>query len=339
MLIPGAVFLNSRAMRFFVSTIVFLLLTGFAGVLNTFGQSIPEQNQTCLKCHASQTFSIYNEWTEQEERRLMNPFYILDTVQLAIGVHQTFACIDCHSMDYETYPHNGELKLEPMMTCIDCHGGDPTYEDWQFDRIEEEFQKSVHYETHGDQFSCSKCHNQHYYRATARTSGSIREIVDYSNNMCLSCHDNMTQYQLMSDSTKPQLVDIHSWLPNQELHFRRVRCIECHTDVQDSLMVSHNVLRKEHATKNCVECHSANSMLQASLYKYQNLRARTETGEESQRSILGLFTVKNTEENFSNEYYVIGASRVPYLNTIFAVIFFAALGGIAVHTIMRIVKK
>lgn len=339
MLIPGAVFLNSRAMRFFVSTIVFLFLTGFAGVLNTFGQSIPEQNQTCLKCHAAQTFSIYNEWTEQEERRLMNPFYILDTVQLAIGVHQTFACIDCHSMDYETYPHNGELKLEPMMTCIDCHGGDPTYEDWQFDRIEEEFQKSVHYETHGDQFSCSKCHNQHYYRATARTSGSIREIVDYSNNMCLSCHDNMTQYQLMSDSTKPQLVDIHSWLPNQELHFRRVRCIECHTDVQDSLMVSHNVLRKEHATKNCVECHSANSMLQASLYKYQNLRARTETGEESQRSILGLFTVKNTEENFSNEYYVIGASRVPYLNTIFAVIFFAALGGIAVHTIMRIVKK
>lgn len=326
-------------MRFFACTFFLIYLTGFVGVLNSNGQNIPEQNQACLKCHASQAHTIYNDWTEQEEKRLMNPFYILDTVQLAVGVHQAFSCIDCHSMDYETYPHDGQLKLEPLMTCIDCHGGDPTYEDWQFDRIEEEFQKSVHYELHGDQFSCSKCHSQHYYRATARTSSDIREIVEYSNNMCLSCHDNMTQYQLVSADEKPQLVDIHSWLPNQELHFRRVRCIECHTQVQDSLMVSHNVLRKEHATKNCVECHSANSMLQASLYKYQNLRARTETGEDSRKSILGLFTVKNTEENFSNEYYVIGASRVPYLNTIFAIIFFAILGGIAVHTILRIIKK
>lgn len=269
----------------------------------------------------------------------MNPFYILDTIQLAGGVHHSFNCIDCHSMDYETYPHDGELKLEPMMTCIDCHGGDPTYEDWQFDRIEEEFQKSVHYETHGDQFSCSKCHSQHYYRATARTSSSLSEIVNYSNNMCLSCHDNMTKYQLVSEDAKPQLIDIHSWLPNQELHFRRVRCIECHTEVQDSLMVSHNVLRKEHATKNCVECHSANSMLQASLYKYQNLRARTEIGENSQKSFLGLFTANNSEENFSYEYYVIGASSVPSLNTIFAVLFFVTLGGIVVHTVLRIIKK
>jgi hypothetical protein len=326
-------------MRLFACTLFLVSFTGFAGVLNSNGQNIPEQNQACLECHASQTYTIYNDWTEKEEKRLMNPFYILDTVQLAIGVHQTFSCIDCHSMDYETYPHDGELKLEPMMTCIDCHGGDPTYEDWQFDKIEEEYQKSVHYELHGDQFTCSKCHSQHYYRATARTSSDIREIVEYSNNMCLSCHDNMTKYQLVSEDAKPQLVEIHNWLPNQELHFSRVRCIECHTQVQDSLMVSHNVLRKEHATKNCVECHSANSMLQASLYKYQNLRVRTEAGENSQKSVLGLFTVKNTEENFSNEYYVIGASRVPYLNAIFAVIFFATLGGIIFHTILRIIKK
>jgi hypothetical protein len=326
-------------MKIFICTLFFLYFTGFSGIFYASGQDIPEQNQACLKCHASQTHTIYNEWTEREEKRLINPFYILDTVLLKTSVHSMFGCIDCHSMDYETYPHNGELKLEPMMTCIDCHGGDPTYEDWQFDRIEEEFQKSVHYELHGDQFSCSKCHNQHYYQATARTSNNLADIVEYSNNMCLSCHDNMTQYQLLSDSTKPQLVDIHNWLPNQELHFRRVRCIECHTVVQDSLMVSHNVLRKEHATKNCVECHSANSMLQASLYKYQNLKVRTEEGENSQKSVLGLFTVKNTEETFTNDYYVIGASRVPYLNTIFAIIFFATLGGIAVHTILRIIKK
>lgn len=326
-------------MRFFVRTLFLLYLVGFGGVTVSNGQNSTGQNQTCLKCHTSQTFTLYNEWTENEEKRLMNPFYILDTVQLAGGVHHSFNCIDCHSMDYETYPHDGQLKLEPMMTCIDCHGGDPTYEDWQFDRIQEEFEKSVHFETHGDQFSCSKCHSQHYYRATARTSSDIREIVDYSNKMCLSCHDNMTKYQLVSEDAKPQLVEIHNWLPNQELHFRRVRCIECHTEVQDSLMVSHNVLRKEHARRNCVECHSANSILQASLYKYQNLKTRTNEGENSQKSILSFFTAGSSDESFSNEYYVIGASRVPYLNTLFAIIFFATLGGIAVHTILRILKK
>lgn len=325
-------------MKFFVNTFIFFCFTGFGGMFMARGQSVPEQNQTCLKCHSTHTFTMYNDWTEQEEKRLMNPFYILDTIQLATGVHNAFSCIDCHSMEYETYPHNGELKLEPMMTCIDCHGGDPNYEDWQFDRIEEEFQKSVHFETHGEQFSCSKCHSQHYYRATARTSSNLREIVDYSNKMCLSCHDNMTRYQLVSDQENPQLVEVHNWLPNQALHFRRVRCIECHTEVQDSLMVSHNVLRKEHATKNCVECHSANSMLQASLYKYQNLRTRADAGENYQKSILGLFTVNRSGEDFSTEYYVIGASRVPYLNTIYAIIFFAAIAGIVVHTILRLIK-
>ncbi|SHF58639.1 Cytochrome c3 [Mariniphaga anaerophila] len=326
-------------MRFFVRTLFLLCFSVIFCAISSPGQNTTEQNQTCLKCHASQTYTLYNDWTEKEEKRLMNPFYILDTVQLAGGVHHAFNCIDCHSMDYETYPHDSELKLEPMMTCIDCHGGDPTYQDWQFDRIEEEFHKSVHYETHGDQFSCSKCHNQHYYRPTARNSNSIREIVNYSNEMCLSCHDNMTMYQLVSDSTKPKLVDVHSWLPNQELHFKRVRCIECHTEVQDSLMVSHNILKKELATRNCVECHSSNSILQASLYKYQNLKTRSEDGENSQKSILGLFTINRSNKNLSNTYYVIGASRVPYLNTIFAIIFFAAVGGIAVHTILRILKK
>jgi hypothetical protein len=235
-------------------------------------------------------------------------------------------------MEYETYPHTAELKLEPLMTCIDCHGGDETYASWKFDEIEEEFHKSVHYEIYGDQFSCSKCHSQHYYRPVATVSPSLHEIVRTDNAMCLSCHDNMARYQLVSDTANLQVVQIHNWLPNQELHFRRVRCIECHTHVQDSLLVSHNIMRKEYATRNCVECHSANSILQASLYKYQNLQSRSDD-----RGFFSGFIAGNT--NFSTEYYVIGASRIPYLNLIYAVIFFVTLGGIIIHTILRVLKK
>lgn len=318
-------------MRFCICTLLFFIFTCFPGAFPLLGQ-----DKTCLDCHGSQTFSIFNEWTEREERRLMNPLYILDTVQLGMGVHQSFNCVDCHSMDYETYPHNAELKLEPMMTCIDCHGGDETYASWKFDEIEEEFHKSVHYEIYGDQFSCSKCHSQHYYRATARVSSRLQEIVETNNNMCLSCHDNMSRYQLVSENQNPKLVQVHSWLPNQALHFRRVRCIECHTEVQDSLLVSHNILRKEKATRNCVECHSANSILQASLYKYQNLKSRSDDGENP-RGFFASLTSANSD--LSNEYYLIGASRIPFLNWIYLFIFFATVAGIAVHAILRIIKK
>ncbi len=318
--------------------IIALLSVGFivvGSVSNSKGQGV-EQDKTCLDCHSNQTFSIYNEWTEREERRLMNPLYILDTVKLAVGVHSSFNCIDCHSMDYETYPHNAELKLEPMMTCIDCHGGDETYASWKFDEIEEEFHKSVHFETHGDQFTCSKCHDQHYYRATARLGGDLQEIVETNNAMCLSCHDNMVRYQQISGEQNPQIVQIHDWLPNQALHFRRVRCIECHTQVQDSLLVSHNILEKEKATRNCVECHSANSMLQASLYKYQNLQSRTDADDGS-KGILA--SIGGVNSDMSTEYYLIGASRIPFLNIIYGIILFATIAGIAVHLIFRIIKK
>lgn len=282
-------------------------------------------NNHCLKCHTAHSFSMYNDWTEKDEKRLMNPLYILDSVQLNTGVHSKFSCIDCHSYEYETYPHNGELKLEPLMTCIDCHGDDETYATYQFERIEEEFKKSIHFKLHNESFSCSKCHSQHYYEATARTSSDLNEIVEISNNMCLSCHNSLVQYQLLSEKKNPEIVQIHEWLPNQKLHFQSVRCIECHTVVQDSLMVSHNILPKEKATKDCVQCHSGNSILQASLYKYQNLSSRSGNGK--------------IDNIISNQHYVIGAFNNRTLNIILLLILMGTLGGIITHAIFRILKK
>lgn len=284
-----------------------------------------EDNKTCLECHSKQTYTLFNDWTGNDERRLMNPYHIIDTMQYLSGVHQTFACIDCHSMDYETYPHDKESKLEPMATCIDCHGGDPHYEQFQFELIDEEFQKSVHYERTGDLFTCSKCHNQHYYRTTARTSTRVSEIVAADNQMCLSCHSNTARFSLAASREIPVINEVHAWLPNHELHFRSVRCIDCHTAFNEDLMVSHNILPKEKAVKNCAECHSANSMLRASLYKYENIQTRQEQG---------FFSVFQ-----SNQAYVIGANQIPVLKYLSLLILFMAFAGISVHIIMRIIQK
>lgn len=279
----------------------------------------------CLKCHSNQTYTFLNTVKGKEEKRLMNPYFILDTVALRLGVHKQFDCTDCHSSEYSTYPHGSNLKLQPLSTCLDCHGGDASFASYQFEKIESEFKKSVHFKVYGENFTCSKCHNQHTYKATARTSNNVLEIVDYSNKMCLSCHNDMKKYKLVSGHENPKLVQVHDWLPNQELHFSHVRCIECHTEVVDSLMVSHDILSKDKALKKCVECHSANSRLKASLYKYQNLQKRAEKGD--------LNTV------LANESYIIGSHQSPILKLLSIIIFLLTLVGIIIHSVFRIIKK
>ena len=316
---------NSLYMRSSFLLLLILFLSGFTQKSQAQETTLVSENDVCLKCHTHQTFTFQNTLTKNEDKRMMNPLYILDKDHFSSGVHAKFKCTDCHSSDYSTYPHNAELKLEPLSTCLDCHGGDEKYAAYQFEKIDEEFQKSVHFQKSGESFTCSKCHNQHYYQAKSRTSFQVSEIVSFSNEMCISCHSNNSKFLLISDTLKPALSNIHEWLPNQELHFKNVRCIECHTQVVDSLSVSHNILPKEKALKNCVECHSKNSMLMASLYKYKNLQSRSEAGK--------LNTI------ISNKSYVIGAYQNKWLNNISILIFLMALAGVCVHVIVRIVKK
>jgi hypothetical protein len=283
------------------------------------------KNHSCLKCHSFNVITFHNEVIGKDQKKLMNPYLVMDTMDIKAGVHQNFDCMDCHSYEYETYPHPSNLKLDPMPSCLDCHGGDPTFASYHFERIDEEFRKSIHAQIAEEVFSCESCHDQHTYKPTARRSEKINEIVEYSNGICLSCHDNMNRYQAVAGRENPIIVEVHDWLPNQTLHFRNVRCIECHTEVTDSLLVSHNILPKEEAVRNCAECHSANSLLKASLYKYENLRARSEEG-----------ALKSV---FTNQSYVIGTNQSPILKTIFSILFLAAAAGIIIHIIFRILKK
>src|SRR5659263_280534 len=301
--------------------LLMLLFLGFPQKSQAQEKSLVPGNNLCLKCHTHQTITFHNTLTNAEDRRMMNPLYILDKNHLESSVHAKFKCTDCHSSAYGTYPHNAELKLEPLGTCLDCHGGDEKYAAYQFEKIDEEFRKSVHFQKSGESFTCSKCHNQHYYQAKSRKSPIVGDIVSFSNDMCMSCHSNNTKFQLISDTLKPALSHIHEWLPNQELHFKHVRCIECHTEVVDSLMVSHNIMSKDKAHRKCAECHNTDSRLKASLYKYTNLQNRTDS--TSVKSIL------------SNPSYVIGSQQFPLLRKLSFFIFFLAMAAMLTHFVFR----
>ena len=282
-------------------------------------------NEKCLKCHGQSKYKYINSESGTEVTRRMYIETIINRSQFAESNHKTFKCIDCHSADYDTFPHPGRLRMETKYACIDCHGGDEKYAKFQFEKIESEYQASVHSTKHGEDFNCWMCHNPHSYKINARSENKIKDIVAYDNAICLNCHADITKYQMLTDKVNPDIIQKHKWLPNQALHFKSVRCIECHARTNDSLLVAHNIQPKAKAVRRCVECHSTNSILMASLYKYKVKEARSKAGFYN-----GVIM---------NEGYVIGANRNYYLGLISLIMFGCVAAGILIHASLRIIKR
>jgi hypothetical protein len=208
---------------------------------------------------------------------------------------------------------------------MDCHGGDEQFAQYNFEGIDEEFHKSVHSSKHSEEFTCWMCHNPHTYKINARTNENMLDFITYDNEICLSCHSDISKYQLLTSHDNPNILDKHGWLPNQGLHFKNVRCIECHAEYNNELLVSHNIRPKENAVKLCVECHSKNSMLLTSLYKLQFT---------DERSLTGFSNAAMLEES-----YIIGANRNYYLNRLSLILFGFTIIFVLIHALLRLIIK
>ena len=284
-----------------------------------------EENSKCFYCHGSPTYSYFNEVTEKKVTKRMNPYFLIDSVLYYDQNHKSFECIDCHSYDFKTFPHDNTLRMEPMPSCLDCHEGDDAMADYNFEKIDQEYHESVHSTKHSDEFTCWMCHNPHFYKINARNNINVKETIVYDNNICLSCHADINKYQLISSEKKPSVIEKHDWLPNQIAHFASVRCIECHTHTSGNILVAHHIQTKDKAVKKCVECHSTNSILMASLYKYQ---------AQENRKNYGFFNAAILSDS-----YIIGANRNYYLNVLSGLIFGGVVLMLIIHTILRIVIK
>lgn len=282
-------------------------------------------NNQCLKCHASYHYEFPNSDSSRMIRKELCPNYVIDTALFYTSNHKTFKCVDCHSEDFAKYPHDASLKGEQGWACMDCHAGDEASAKYHFEEIASQFEKSIHFEADKDAFTCWQCHDPHTYKTIARVSNNVTKTVLYDNNICLSCHANINRMEVLTTKDKTNIVEKHDWLPNQELHFKNVRCVECHARLNDTLMVSHLILPKEKAVHRCAECHSQNSLLMASLYKYKVQQNRREYGFLNSVIL--------------NESFVIGANRNYYLNVISIVIAVLTFSGIFLHLIFRILKR
>ncbi len=312
--------------QFIVSALTLVLL-GFGMISSAFSDetTIPlsEETQKCLSCHGGAHFILSDTASGDEVKLTMYRELRVDPSKFASGTHGKFKCTDCHSSDYDIIPHPLSVKFESNYACMDCHGGDEAYASFKFETIEEEYNESVHAKLLGEEFTCWSCHNPHYYKLSRNIS--VIERVATDNEMCLQCHGNEIKFSDLSEDELPNLISKHDWLPNQTLHFKKVRCIDCHAKQNDSIMVAHLIQGGDKAVKNCVECHSTNSILMASLYKHEVSQQRDERGFYN--SII------------MNEAYLISANRNYYLNIASIVIFGLTLFAIAIHAYFRTRKN
>ncbi|MCF8223198.1 MAG: hypothetical protein K9J25_08620 [Bacteroidales bacterium] len=282
-----------------------------------------EDNENCLVCHGEEYYQLSDTAQDKSERRIMPSNYYVDRDEYYQSNHWSFGCLDCHPYDFEKFPHPTSARLEEPFHCNDCHGFDEQYAHYHFDEITEEYNESVHDDIEG--FSCWKCHDPHSYEITIRTSENLEETILYDNNICLECHANYDKFQLLSSRDEIRIVSSHDWLPNQAAHFKSVRCIECHTEISDSLLVAHKLRPADKAVKRCTECHTSNSRLLATLYKFQSKKIRNDAG-----FVNGVIL---------NQSYVIGANRNPAINMLSFIIFGGVVLVIIFHIFMRLIKK
>jgi hypothetical protein len=282
---------------------------------------ISKRNKVCLKCHGQVYFSYFNEYLARDVKERMNPYYFVDSSKFMISNHRTFDCTDCHSSEYNTFPHPNQLRFEPLAVCMDCHGGDENFAKFNFEGIDEEYQASIHFQKHNEEFNCWMCHNPHSYHISIRNTENLAATIQYDNEICLNCHMDQSRLGLLSDREIYNMLNKHEWLPNHLAHFKSVRCIECHAEANANTLVAHKILPKDKAVKKCVECHSQNSILLASLYKYQ---------VQEKREKQGYFNAA-----ILTETYVIGANRNKFLNMASLGIFGLVVIGIMIHAVLR----
>jgi len=286
-----------------------------------------ETNQeNCLKCHGKLVYTITDTVSGQTRKDLMPEHVFISPDAFYKSVHWSFNCLDCHAEGFKSFPHPIEARFETGWSCLDCHGYDPAYAQYKFEEIDAEYQRSIHYTATDGAFTCWNCHDAHYYKPLARESGSERENIFKSNEMCLRCHGNPDIMGLVTEKELTMVLPRHDWLPNVDRHLAAVRCIDCHTRMTDSVLVAHEVMSADSAVNTCADCHSQNSILMGTLYKYASKESRDQYGFAN-----GVI--------FNNDSYVIGANHSKFIALAGIIIIALTLAFAAVHTIVRIIIK
>ncbi|TBW33791.1 hypothetical protein EYW49_19525 [Siculibacillus lacustris] len=280
-------------------------------------EKIRQSNAACYGCHTEQGLKAppRADLDLEKLRQLVH-----DPAQFDASNHAGMECTVCHGQGYKAFPHAAGAK-QSISECGECHATKAL-------RIETQFEASVHAKNFKEQFTCRTCHDPHAFRVAAKL-GDPHKIVAQDNAMCVGCHNSDLRFALFSASVTPQKVrpdldTLHAWLPNTRLHWQAVRCIECHTPTSPvkSLGMSHEILGKDKAEKNCVTCHSQETALATRLYRFAAENGTADLGFAN-AAIL-------------DSAYVVGATRNPIVDRTVGVLFGLTVAVLLGHGALRI---
>lgn len=271
------------------------LVLGFAGAD---AGELPADHDDgwCLRCHGMSTLSYRDPGSGKEM-----DFYV-DVAKFTLSDHGKQTCVTCHKGNFAILPHRLEGKSDHH-TCADCHSGEKLIQRMRMVGITAQFQKSVHVQRDVPGFDCFSCHNPHVSRLEKRSQPET-DVVSRDNGVCVKCHQGV-----LSSLEK------HSVIPKASLHLNAVRCLDCHTPRPGSVI--HAVESARYAERDCVACHSRDSILLTKLYKY-----RLHESERRAGFINGVVL---------SDYYVIGMTRHPVLDGLGILGLGGALLGVVLH--------
>ena len=275
---------------------------------NSTHPEIIKERQKCLVCHGMKTMAYRDPLTHQ-----VVSLYV-DGDQMAVSNHANLSCSHCHTSGYKQFPHREKaqrIALEGILYCTDCHHDNKAFPQAQFEKIEEEFKQSVHFQKQPYQFDCFTCHNPHDFRRAAKID-TLDEKIDQTNTICLNCHQQEINKGIS-----------HNWLPNLQLHWQSVRCIDCHTPIfQESV---HHIIKPERSKQYCEACHHKDSQLISKLYKHSVIEERQKAGFINSLVM--------------NEAYIIGMTRNKYLDWLALIIIVGTAAGLFVHAFARWIMR
>ncbi|MBF0154626.1 MAG: cytochrome c3 family protein [Magnetococcales bacterium] len=294
----------ATAVLLFVVSVVALVWGGAA-------RAADKNNDTyCERCHGMPTLA----YRDQRTGRLVNLF--VDQGKLAQSSHNRQTCLDCHGTGFKQFPHDAASRLETRH-CVDCHMESGRFQRNKFERIEREFLNSVHFQAMPDRFDCFSCHDPHTFQ-TVPKEGEMSLLVQRDNHICLSCHKTPAGTSLLTKRRFATLEAAHNWLPQVALHWRTVRCLECHTPV---LGGNHVILKATYAERDCVACHTRDSILLTKLYKYRAQEDRQKAGFINSAVL--------------NDAYIVGMTRNRWLDRASLALIGLTLLGVTAHGLGR----
>ena len=292
----------------------------------TYGESPALENDDCYSCHNEELVEMSSEEREEMVEQSV-PFkseievdeYLksnkpvaqlslsIDPKRYGDSVHSDIECISCHE-DIEEIPHQQHLQVPTA--CCNCHD----------EEIAEEVAKSVHGKLSPDKCttSCIGCHDPHY--------GQSREVweSDFEVKGCLPCHDLQGGDLIKKHGTIISQPKIH--LTQLNCNLSGVGCVICH--VSSGKRDPHRIVSAEFALKDCIMCHSANSILLTN-------------STNSQENLPGLIALTKftNKELMEGGQYIIGANRIPALDIIGLIIVFGTFALPIVHGGLRFILR